>query len=330
MGVFLRLLPSLASCHAFANVIFFQQHDATEFFEKVPRFWLAMGLSVIGFIFSFIYCMDAGLNFLGTIDFYINFVMILVGFFEAFGSAWAYDILGQFERLSPAVVWSFMVANFGAIFLGCGLWFGLPNDNKQAVWGGFVGAISWYLIGVAFTGYLLKKRLAADTEGKWTMKSLWWELYFGNIVALRDRMQTQIGRVPFVWCFLMKHIIPHLLIILFINLAQSTNDDGPLFGNYGGYETKPYQVLGILTFVFTLFVFAVGVIFPDLYAPLALPQVKEAEMELAKYKPHELEKMQEEAGVEKAADGKMADEEVEDVLAEPADVQDHGSVEEEA
>mmetsp|Transcript_5053 Transcript_5053/g.7935 ORF Transcript_5053/g.7935 Transcript_5053/m.7935 type:complete len:154 (-) Transcript_5053:725-1186(-) len=117
MGVFLRLLPSLASCHAFANVIFFQQHDATEFFEKVPRFWLAMGLSVIGFIFSFIYCMDAGLNFLGTIDFYINFVMILVGFFEAFGSAWAYDILGQFERLSPAVVWSFMVANFGAIFL---------------------------------------------------------------------------------------------------------------------------------------------------------------------------------------------------------------------
>jgi hypothetical protein len=43
--------------------------------------------------------------------------MILVGFFEAFGSAWIYDIRGQFERLSPAVFYSFMITNFGAVFL---------------------------------------------------------------------------------------------------------------------------------------------------------------------------------------------------------------------
>jgi hypothetical protein len=107
---------------------------------------------------------------------------------------------------------------------------------------------------------------------------------FGNIVALRDRMQQEVGRVPFVWCFLMKHIIPHILIILFVNLAQSENADGePLFGNYSGYPTKPYQILGMLSFVFVLFVFVLGVLFPDLYAPLALPQCKEAEMELSKY-----------------------------------------------
>lgn len=36
----------------------------------------------IGWIFSFIYCTDSGLNLLNVVDFYINFVMLLVGFFE--------------------------------------------------------------------------------------------------------------------------------------------------------------------------------------------------------------------------------------------------------
>jgi hypothetical protein len=75
------------------------------------------------------------------------------------------------------------------------------------------------------------------------MKGLWWELYFGNIVALSNRMQRYIGHVPFIWCFLMRHIIPHLLIILFVNLAQSGNGYGdPLFGNYAGYAKKPFQM----------------------------------------------------------------------------------------
>lgn len=196
----------------------------------------------------------------------------------AFGSAWIYDILGQFDRLSKPVVISFLIANFGSVLLACGLWFGLTN-----VWAGFIGLIGWYLAGLGVTYYYLTKHLANDTEGKWTMKTLFWELYFGNVVALRNRMQRYIGRVPFVWCVLMKHFIPHILIILFVNLAQSQNSFGPLFGNYGGYVMLPFQALGIVCFSFTLFLFVVGVLFPYLYAPLALPQTKEAKMELAKY-----------------------------------------------
>lgn len=210
--------------------------------------------------------------------------MILVGFFEAFGSGWVYDILGQFDRLSPCVVYSFFIANFGAVFLACGLWFGLDNTDRTAVWAGFVGYFLWYFAGLGVTWYFLKKRLAEDDEGKHTMKSLWYELYMGNIVALRNRMQRYIGHVPYVWCILMKHVLPHLLIILFINLAQTKTAEGvSLMGGYGGYPTTPFQVLGILTFAFTLFLFLLGLAFPNLYAPLALPQVKEAEMELSKY-----------------------------------------------
>lgn len=241
-----------------------------------------MGLSILGWCCSILYCTDAGLSFLDVVDFYINFVMILVGFFEAFGAGWCYDILGQFESLGRPVVLSFMVGNFGAVLVACGLWFGL---KENAVLGGFLGLILVYLVGVAVTWHFLKELLASDTDNRWTsMKSLWWEVYFGNVVALRDRIQEYVGAVPFLWCLLIKHFIPHLLIVLFINLAQSKNVDGdPVMGNYGGYPTWPYQVLGILSFAFTLFIFLVGLVFPKLYAPLALPQTKEAQMILAPY-----------------------------------------------
>lgn len=146
------------------------------------------------------------------------------------------------------------------------------------MWAGFVAWILWYLGGCAVAHYYLKQTLAADTDGKWTIGKLWWELSFGNIMSLRNRIQPVIGPIPFVWCFLMKHIIPHLLIVLFINLAQSSNGlepPQPIFGGYGGYVTAPFQILGILTFVFALFLFVNGLIFPSLYEPLALPQVKD-------------------------------------------------------
>lgn len=273
-------LLGIDSAFAFLEAFITVMHD-TVMFQNVPRFWLAAGISIVGFLFSMMYCTDAGLSFLDTVDFYINFVMILVGFFEAFGSAWAYDIIGQVERQSAPVVYSFMAANFGAVFIGCILWFTLPAG--AAVWGGFVGFFGVYFLFLGVTIYFINK-VVATSDGKWTTKSMLWEVYFGNILSLRNRMQEVIGPVPFVWCLLMKHFIPHVLIILFVNLAQSENDDGlPIFGNYGGYPDHPYQILGIIVVAFTLLIFVVGVIFPDVYAPLALPQTEEAKKELLKY-----------------------------------------------
>jgi hypothetical protein len=174
------------------------------------------------------------------------------------------------------------MANFGSVLLACGLWFGLKNDN--AVWAGFLGLILFYVAGVGVSGYYLKQTLALDTENKWTMKSLFWELYMGNILALRDRIQPVIGNIPFIWCVLMKHLIPHLLIILFINLAQSDNGAGdPIFGGYGEYVMAPFQIIGMLTFFFALFIFVAGVGFPKFYEPLAMPQTKEGEEEMSRY-----------------------------------------------
>merc|ERR1712048_1520915 len=90
----------------------------TVYFKDTSRRKLLVMLVLPNFFFSMLYCTDAGLTFLDVVDFYINFVMILVGFFEAFGSAWAYDIVGQIERQTAPVVYSFMFANFGSVIVG--------------------------------------------------------------------------------------------------------------------------------------------------------------------------------------------------------------------
>ena len=227
--------------------------------------------------------------------------MILVGFFESFGAAWAYGLTEQVEKCGKHAVIAFMFANFGGVGLGCALWFGL---NENAVWGGFVGGILFYLAGVGMTGYFLKQKLAEDNEDKLTMSDLFGEIYMGNILSLRDRIQPVIGTVPTIWCVLMKHIIPQVLIVLFVNLARSDNGEGePIFGGYGSYVTWPFQVLGMLTFIFALVIFVVGLAVPNLYAPLAQPQTKEAEELLESYgkksSAKEVEKSVEEVGPEK-------------------------------
>lgn len=87
------------------------------------------------------------MNYHLVVDFYINFVMIIVGFFEAFGSAWAYGILDQFEKCGKKATLGFMAANFLSVFLACGLWYGLPpkaSGDTDAVWAGFIGGFMMY------------------------------------------------------------------------------------------------------------------------------------------------------------------------------------------
>jgi len=136
---------------------------------------------------------------------------------------------------------------------------------------GFFVMIGQILVGIAVTTYFLNKKMK-ENPGKWTWREIWWELSFSNIFALKNMVEPTIQYIPDVWAYLVKGLIPHLLIILFVNAAATENDDGDaLFGNYGGYPTKPFQIMGILTVVFAVFLFVVGFFYPAIYAPLATP-----------------------------------------------------------
>lgn len=110
----------------------------TVYFSKWSKSKLAAVQCTIGFGFSFIYCTDAGLNFLDAVDFYINFVMLLVGFFETFAAGWIYGLEDQIEKLGPKIVLAYFFANFGSVIIACILWFGIAHNSVRNTMSAFV------------------------------------------------------------------------------------------------------------------------------------------------------------------------------------------------
>lgn len=60
----------------------------TKAFHNVDRKKTSFVVSLLAFLLSLLYATDAGLIFLDTIDYYINFVMLLVGGFEVCMQTW--------------------------------------------------------------------------------------------------------------------------------------------------------------------------------------------------------------------------------------------------
>ena len=188
----------------------------------------------------------------------------MIGFFETFGAGWIFGIEGQIESLGPVVVWTYMFTNFASIIVACGLWFGL---KENAVWGGFLGLALVYLTGMTAVFFMLSKK-KAESPDKWTWKSIIYEISFSNVMKMRSELVEVVGFVPYLWAAAMKQLIPHIILILFINLARAENADGEsLFGHYEGYVTWPFQVLGMLCVAWVLSILLVGFAMPGLFAP---------------------------------------------------------------
>jgi len=196
----------------------------TAYFKDTPKWMVTLGASTSGFLFSLLYATDTGLLWLDLIDYYINFMLLLVGFMETFSAGWMYGLDKQIEKAGVISSYSYTFASFGSAVLASGIWFGLGNT-----WAGFVAWIVFYLV---FTGIaIMKLETGTVREGIYV-------LGFENVMDLRAELEPVIGWVPIVWCFLIKHFIPQVLLILFVNGASAKIDtpDGPVskFGHYEG------------------------------------------------------------------------------------------------
>ena len=145
-----------------------------------------------------------------------------------------------------------MFAHFGSLLFGSAFWFGL-DDVETAEWAGAISFLILALISLIATLCFMP----VGTTYK--------ELAMGNILEYKERVEGTIGIVPYAWCFLIKNFVPQVLLVLFINLADSKEKK---FGEYGGYPNWPYQVLGILSFVCLFVIVLVGLILPETYGIL--------------------------------------------------------------
>jgi SNF family Na+-dependent transporter len=91
-------LLGLDSAFAFMEGILTVSSD-TERFKDTPKWKITGSFCLVSFLLSIMYCTDAGLNWLDVIDYYINFVMTLVGFLECFGAGWVYGIEEQIKNV---------------------------------------------------------------------------------------------------------------------------------------------------------------------------------------------------------------------------------------
>jgi hypothetical protein len=265
----------------------------TKLFYKAGRKKTAFVLATVAFLFSLMYATDAGLIFLDTIDYnisksqcvlciamsykyltcfwvHIDFVMLLVGGFECFSAGWIYNIEEQIESIGAAIVFGHIGAFFGAVILACCLWFGLANDSI-ALWSGFVGLVGFYVLGMMFVVLMMNQRMKAY-PGRWTWKSMTYELMFKNIADLQSDLSAVVGYLPFTWALLVKFFIPPVVLILFGLACDAENPNGTkVFGHYEGYVFSPYQILGILCVVFTGFLFLSSLVVPEMYTFLEKP-----------------------------------------------------------
>lgn len=238
-------------------------------FERVSRKVLVVYLSLSGFLFSLIYATDAGLIFLDSIDYYINFVMLLVGGFECFAAGWVYNIEDQIAIVGKQAVGAYMVTTFGSVILACALWFGInDSDPDLALWVGFVGLVVSYAIGMVFVFFLLNKKKQEDPSNSW--RNLCFALFMKNIVDLKNELSQSVGCLPIVWAFLVKHIIPPIILVLFALGADSKQ-----FGSYSNYVDWPFQILGYLIVAFVGFLFVSSLAFPQMYNAFQRPGAEE-------------------------------------------------------
>eukprot|EP00553_Chaetoceros_curvisetus_P003883 CAMPEP_0204617046 /NCGR_PEP_ID=MMETSP0717-20131115/4133_1 /ASSEMBLY_ACC=CAM_ASM_000666 /TAXON_ID=230516 /ORGANISM="Chaetoceros curvisetus" /LENGTH=560 /DNA_ID=CAMNT_0051630461 /DNA_START=486 /DNA_END=2165 /DNA_ORIENTATION=- len=179
-----------------------------------------------GCLMGIMYTTDAGLIFLDTVDFYINFIMILIGFCKAFSAGWMYGLQDQKHKFGESVVQVFMFTTFGSVISSCIIWFGVEGDTTIF---GFVIFFLMYSVGIKVISVKLR---AHDLNPKHTL----YDLYMGNVLDLTANLESSVGKIPKAWPFLLKHFIPQVLLALFINLAFAKNGQGQTqFAHYEGY-----------------------------------------------------------------------------------------------
>lgn len=238
----------------------------TKGFAKVPRVAVVGVTCLMCLLLGLPYTTDAGLVLLDVVDYYINFVMLFVGFFECFSAGWLFQIREQVDRLGLRATVGFLLCYNLSVLAAAAVALSLGGKTGLTV-GMLFG------LGCAGMGTMLSLSMIRERHGK-TEGELVWDLFFGNVEALRSEINSVVAakgqwRVPLFWSFLIKFFIPPVLVLLIIgSLASETADGKSTFGHYEGYPAG-YQVLGIVMALLALVIVAVGAIWPNAYAMLA-------------------------------------------------------------
>jgi len=195
----------------------------------------------------------------------------LIGFSKAFSAGWIYGLQDQIDKFGKKVVYTLILSTFGSLLLAALCWFILG-----ATLTGFVVLFLFYGFGVLYCYEQIKKLQADLPKQEHTTRVALLDLFMGNVNELTSELEKSVGPIPKAWPFLVKHFIPQVLLLLFINLACAKTDGGnPIFGHYADYAVWPFQAVGIFVVLLVSCVFTIGLGRPDAYQLIASEDERE-------------------------------------------------------
>jgi hypothetical protein len=260
--------------------------------------------SAAGFAGSLVFTTDGGLVALDTLDYYLTMTLLLVAFLEAFAAAWMYNLEDQVRTYGVLPVVCSILWNFAPVVVAAGVWFGLgsnPNavDHDHRMWVGLFGGLIAFLLFFMLSFVSIRRSYeyyvarcihaagASSNERIMRPRDYYMEFSFGNMEALKVNLESSMGgsTLPQLWYILLKRVVPHLLLLVFLKkllmlvevYPTRPSDDSLVlatvmaFGNYGGYPTHPYQVVGLSLFGSVLALLLLGFVCPHIFAPLLPP-----------------------------------------------------------
>ena len=258
------ILLGLDSAFALVEAVVSVVEDSV--YNKLEKRKLVAAVCGLGFLAGIMYTTDAALHFLDVIDFYVNFIILFLGFCKSFSAGWLYGIDKQIAKFGKNIVYAYMGSTFISLFLASLIWFGLKGSHILL---GSACFMICYGIGRFYCLRKMNELLQSYTKPQ-SIEVLQFELTMGNVLELKKELEGSVGYIPYAWAVLMKHFIPQVLLVLFFNLAFTrTEEDQWEFGNYGDYLTWPFQFLGVVCVIVAAVVVGAGFIKTDLYEGFA-------------------------------------------------------------
>lgn len=262
------ILLGLDSAFALLEAVVSTIEDST--YVTWPKHMIVATLCSFGFLIGIIYTTDAALIFLDVVDFYINFILLFLGFCKSFSAGWVFKAEEQMATLGYEVVFVYTISTFGSLLLASLVWFGSKGNSVVL---GFVCLFVFYGMGMTYVRHKINGMVDV-AEGQ-TPDSFWHQLTMGNIIQLKTELENSVGYIPHAWAVMMKHVIPQILLVLFVNLAFAKTDYGDWeLGSYGDYLTWPFQFIGVAEVFFVASIVLLGIVKADLFEGLVQTEGK--------------------------------------------------------
>jgi len=243
--------------------------------RKMDRKLIALVLCVIGASISTVFCSNWGYTYFDVVDHYLaNYLMLLVGILQCFGSCWVWKATEALEASNKSAVW----------VLGIGYW---VNVIVMAVIGSFIDPEFMYsdeelaensgrksvplLISlIAFWAIMLVVWIASFvmsklSAGDWYRKVFLYgatdlAISMSNLSHEPDAKPWWVAPFEFWWSFSMKYFFSWAVTTLLMRYFRNDLPYGSITDFYGGYHGF-WQWMGFLYPLVGFVCFFIGLIF---------------------------------------------------------------------